>query len=177
MKQFSRRRFLAAVGAASAVRPRSMVDVAQGFSPAPGQQDAAATRVGKDALKAAESVAGLRFAGPEREMAVAGVTRNVEGYEALRALDISLDVEPPLAFRPYPPGNRPKGRATRNAPLAIATSTKHVRVTPRLEELAFEPVTVLSSLIKSRRITSTGLTKMYLARLERYGEPLHCVVT
>ena len=52
-----------------------------------------------------------------------------------------------------------------------------MRVTSRLDELAFEPVTVLSSLIESRRITSTDLTKMYLARLKHYGEPLHCVVT
>ena len=36
---------------------------------------------------------------------------------------------------------------------------------------------MLASLIESRKITSTDLTKMYLARLKRYGDPLHCVVT
>jgi len=46
-----------------------------------------------------------------------------------------------------------------------------------MEDLAFEPVTVLSALIERRTITSTDLTKMYLARLKKYGEPLHCVVT
>ena len=39
--------------------------------------------------------------------------------------------------------------------------------TSRLEDLAFEPVTVLSALIRRRRVTSTDLTKMYLARLEQ----------
>ena len=38
-------------------------------------------------------------------------------------------------------------------------------------------MTVLASLIESRKITSTDLTNMYLARLKRYGDQLHCVVT
>jgi Asp-tRNA(Asn)/Glu-tRNA(Gln) amidotransferase A subunit family amidase len=177
MKQFSRRRFLATVAVASAVPTVSKTDAGRGFNPAAAQQEATPLRVGKDALKAAEAIAGLRLTDPEEDMAIAGVNRNLESYEALRAIDIPLDTEPPLTFRPYPPGKQPRGRATRNAPLAIARNTTHVRVTPRLEELAFEPVTVLSSLIKSRRITSSALTKMYLARLEHYGEPLHCVVT
>ena len=46
-----------------------------------------------------------------------------------------------------------------------------------LETLAFEPVTVLSDLIKRRQISSLDLTKMYLARLEKHGEALKCVVT
>ena len=46
-----------------------------------------------------------------------------------------------------------------------------------LEDLAFEPVTVLASLIESRKVSSTDLTKMYLGRLKRYGDQLHCVVT
>jgi Asp-tRNA(Asn)/Glu-tRNA(Gln) amidotransferase A subunit family amidase len=46
-----------------------------------------------------------------------------------------------------------------------------------LEELALEPVTALAALIESRKITSTDLTTMYLGRLKRYGNQLHCVVT
>ena len=36
---------------------------------------------------------------------------------------------------------------------------------------------MLASLIESRKVTSTDLTKMYLARLKSYGDQLHCVVT
>jgi Asp-tRNA(Asn)/Glu-tRNA(Gln) amidotransferase A subunit family amidase len=46
-----------------------------------------------------------------------------------------------------------------------------------LEELAFTPVTVLSQWIRSRRISSVALTKMYLERLKRLGPGLHCLVT
>ncbi|HXI29308.1 MAG TPA: amidase, partial [Vicinamibacterales bacterium] len=51
-------------------------------------------------------------------------------------------------------------------------------VLPRSDEdLAFLPVTRLSRLIEGRRITSTDLTTLYLARLKRYDAQLHCVVT
>jgi Asp-tRNA(Asn)/Glu-tRNA(Gln) amidotransferase A subunit family amidase len=45
------------------------------------------------------------------------------------------------------------------------------------EQIAFLPVTALATLIESKRITSTGLTQLYLDRLKKYGEPLKCVVT
>ena len=46
-----------------------------------------------------------------------------------------------------------------------------------LTELAFEPVTTLASLVATRQVSSTELTKMYLERLARYNPALHCVVT
>ena len=44
-------------------------------------------------------------------------------------------------------------------------------------ELAFLPVTHLSQLIKRRQISSMDLTKLYLERLKKYNEQLHCVIT
>src|SRR5690606_1159610 len=46
-----------------------------------------------------------------------------------------------------------------------------------LEEVAFWPVTRLAALIASRQVTSTELTRMYLARLRRYDPLLECVVS
>ena len=55
---------------------------------------------------------------------------------------------------------------------------RHVRARPAsIEDLAFESVATLSSLIASRRVTSTELTAMYLERLKRHDPTLHCVVT
>jgi Asp-tRNA(Asn)/Glu-tRNA(Gln) amidotransferase A subunit family amidase len=185
MKHISRRRFIqrvpAAVAAgvttlpcvASASSRTSESPVAQGLSPALQQTPLTA---GKEALKAAERLAGLQFTDTEEEMALASVSRNLDSYQALRRLAIPLDTEPAITFRPYLPGKRPRGAATRNARLMVSRRAT-VRVTSRIDDLAFEPVTALSSLIERRRVTSTDLTKMYLARLKRHGEPLHCVVT
>jgi hypothetical protein len=77
------------------------------------------------------------------------------------------------------PGKQPSGRtyaSGRGAKLAIGKSAR-VQVSSNLEDLAFEPVTALAPLVESRRMSSTDLTKMYLARLKRYGDPLHCVIT
>src|SRR5579872_733174 len=44
-------------------------------------------------------------------------------------------------------------------------------------DLAFRPAHELGALIRERHVTSTDLTKMYLARLKRYAPQLLCVIT
>src|SRR5438046_894525 len=125
-----RRTFMRHVAAAATIAP-AITAVAQGFpglsevegSPAlPGsaaqQPPTSAGKVTRDALKGAEQIAGLKFTDAEEEMALAGVNRNLDSFDALRKIDIPLDTEPAFSFRPYLPGARPKGRVTRNAKLA-----------------------------------------------------------
>jgi Asp-tRNA(Asn)/Glu-tRNA(Gln) amidotransferase A subunit family amidase len=173
-----RRRFLKAVPAA--VAATVTVPAAVG-----AQRGGAATppKFGKDVLKCAEQIDGLQFTDAEEEMAVGGASRNLDSYDELRKLNIPLDTEPAVTFRPYrdqtrtsAPTTAPASRSPNNAKLAIAKPAP-VQVSAALDDLAFEPVTVLASLIESRRLTSTDLTSMYLDRLKRYGERLHCVVT
>jgi Asp-tRNA(Asn)/Glu-tRNA(Gln) amidotransferase A subunit family amidase len=133
-------------------------------------------KFGKDVLKCAEQIDGLSFTDAQEELAVSGVSRNLDSYEELRKLDVPLDTEPAITFRPYLPGKRPAGRSTRHARLITARPAR-VHVTSSLEDLAFAPVTTLASLIHTRRVSSTDLTVMYLDRLKRYGDRLHCVVT
>ncbi len=52
-----------------------------------------------------------------------------------------------------------------------------IQIPDNFEDLAFYPITALAQLIKSRKITSTQLTKMYLKRLKTYGPKLECVIT
>jgi Asp-tRNA(Asn)/Glu-tRNA(Gln) amidotransferase A subunit family amidase len=172
-----RRRFLQAVPAALAatVAVPGIVRAQRGGGAPP--------RFGKDVLKCAEQIDGVRFTDAEEELAVGGASRNLDSYEELRKLNIPLDTEPAMTFRPYRGQTRSSGQmpasagqSTRNAKLAVARVPK-TAAPGNLEDLAFEPVTVLASLLESRRVTSTDLTRMYLARLKKYGEQLHCVVT
>jgi Asp-tRNA(Asn)/Glu-tRNA(Gln) amidotransferase A subunit family amidase len=174
-QQIDRRRFLKVVPATVAV---GVVLPSVTPSDALAQRGGGTTppKIGKDALQGAEQIAGLHFSDAEEEAALSGVSRNLDAYEELRKLEVPMDTEPAIAFRPYLPGRQPAGRSTRNAKLSIGKGAR-VQVSASLEDLAFEPVTVLASLIESRKISSTDLTKMYLARLKRYGEPLHCVIT
>jgi Asp-tRNA(Asn)/Glu-tRNA(Gln) amidotransferase A subunit family amidase len=161
---------LPGVGQSSGSKPESSSPESDAAS------QATSSSIDVDDLKAAERIVGLAFTGAEEAQALPRAGRNLEFYRTLRQLDVPLDTEPAIVFHPYQPGKRPRGRATRGAAIALARPPR-VRVTSRLEELAFQPVTALAELIRTRRITSTNLTGMYLDRLKRYGDGLHCVVT
>src|SRR4051812_21245092 len=150
MKNIGRRRFIKTVPAAvaAAVTVPALVGAQRGGATPP--------KFGKDALKCAEQIDGLHFTEAEEEMAVASASRNLDSYEELRKLNVPLDTEPAMTFRPYLPGKQPAGKSTHNTKLVVARAAK-TAAPANLDDLAFEPVTVLASLIESRKVSSTDL--------------------
>jgi Asp-tRNA(Asn)/Glu-tRNA(Gln) amidotransferase A subunit family amidase len=133
-------------------------------------------RITRETLDCAEKISGVDFSEAEEEQALAGVNRNFQSFEQLRKVDVPLDTEPAVTFRPYLPGKKPKGGATPNARLKITAQPPAARRTS-IDDLAFLPVTTLSALVQKRDVSATDLTKMYLGRLQTYGPKLNCVVT
>jgi len=180
-RRIGRRAFLGtvpavvAVGAAAPALGAQAPPAAPAVPAARGPQADAALHFGKDALEAAAKISGLEFKDTEEEMMLRGVNRNLDSYDALRKLEIPLDTEPAITFRPYLPGKRPPAGGPRAKLLRVAAPAVHV--TSNLEELCFQPVTALAPLVRDRKVSSTDLTKMYLARLKAHGETLKCVVT
>lgn len=163
----NRRRFFSALTSAFA---------AGAAAPALAQAPAAAPpRIDRLRLDAAESIFGVDFTEAEEQMALGSVNRNLQSFEELRKLNIPLGTEPAITFRPYLPGKKPTGRATPGARLKVTRTAVPANLTP--DQIAFLPVTALATLIESKRITSTELTKLYLDRLKKHGETLKCVVT
>lgn len=124
--------------------------------------------VTKEMLHHALGIIGVELTDAQETMALAGVNRNYYSYAALRNIDIPLDTEPAVRFHPAAP------------------TITHTRFTPgkpelqpfsSIEDLAFRPATELGALLRKRHVTSTELTKMYLARLKRYSPKLLCVIT
>src|SRR5262249_8858443 len=108
--------------------------------------------------------------------------RTFASYEALRKVDVPLDTEPAFSFHPALPG-KPGSPGSIKAGKG-ATKTRESRpgkVAPphysAVEDLAFCSAVELGTLIKARKISSVELTKMYIARLKRYGPKLNCTVT
>src|SRR5690349_19829856 len=166
-------KLLPALGAASIAATKLPLDaLAQTPSPTPSPSPTPAPRITKDMMHQAEKLIGIELNDAQEAMALGGVNRNLDAYEANRKIDVPLDTEPAIAFHP-----------TRAKKALYAPKTKFrfgkVEAPPfnNIEELAFATVPQLAELIRTRRITSTDLTKMYLARLKKYGPKLLCALT
>jgi Asp-tRNA(Asn)/Glu-tRNA(Gln) amidotransferase A subunit family amidase len=124
-------------------------------------------------IKSAATLAGLTFTDAQCTALLKPIQQAVERIGALHALTIPNDVSPPFHFSPLVPGMK-VDRERR--PMRFAKTPKLVRPAD-LEALAYWPLTHLAQLLRTRAVTSTELTRMYLARLHRYNEKLNCVVT
>ncbi|MES1261597.1 MAG: amidase [Acidobacteriota bacterium] len=130
-------------------------------------------RVSKEMVAAALAVMGLQFTDAQIEMMLPPVNRALASFEDLRQIEIPVETPPAMLFSPVLPGRpAPRGRSTYRAPKAAAP----VRFKDP-EELAFLPAIQLGALIRSKKITSAALTKMYLERLKTYSPRLLCVIT
>jgi Asp-tRNA(Asn)/Glu-tRNA(Gln) amidotransferase A subunit family amidase/Asp-tRNA(Asn)/Glu-tRNA(Gln) amidotransferase C subunit len=136
-------------------------------------QEQKAERINKEMLLHAEKIAGLEFNDEERELMLDGLNDNLESYEKLRSISIDNSVPPAIQFSPLVPGMRVDQRR----PYFKMSKQELPRVPSNLEELAFLPVTKLSQLIRTKKLSSTALTKMYLDRLKKYDPKLQCVIT
>ena len=135
-RRIGRRAFLGAVPAAVVVGAAAPPAGAQAPPAAAaaagrGQQTDANLRFGADALKGAEKIAGLEFTDAEEQMMLRGVNRNLESYEALRKLDIPLDTEPAITFRPYLPGKHPPPAGPRAKTLRVSAPARPRHLEPR----------------------------------------------
>src|SRR5688500_14129741 len=164
----SRRRFLRLFPAALAAGASSSVLAQQQQQPPP--------RVSKEAIDCAEDIIGLDFTDAQEEAMRRGLSTNLNAYEQLRKLPMPNGVEPAIHFTPHLPGKAPAGRSTPNAKIKLARQPAMPKPA-RIEDVAFWPVTALARLIENREISSTDLTKMYLARLKTFGPKLFNVVT
>ena len=165
-KNVSRRNFVK-LGAAGLVAANLPLEaIAQTPSPTP------TPRITKEMLQQAEKLIGIELTDAQEAMALGGVNRNLDSYEANRKIDIPLDTEPAITFHPT--------RAKKELYVA-KTKFRFGKVElpqfKTVEDLAFATVPQLAELIRTRKISSTELTKMYLDRLKRYGPKLLCVVT
>jgi Asp-tRNA(Asn)/Glu-tRNA(Gln) amidotransferase A subunit family amidase len=126
----------------------------------------------------AEKMYLLNFSDAKRKQMLEKLNELSENYEKLRAIKLNNSISPALYFDPRSPSFK---TCCRNRGMFITKLIEFNNVPPPvpsdLEKLAFYPLTHLSSLIRTRKVTSQQLTEMYLGRLKRYDPFLHCVVT
>lgn len=120
----------------------------------------------------AQNLIGLSFDTAQQRMMQSNLVNALESYEAMRQTRLENSVYPALLFSPAPYSKVNEGRD--EAQWFLPDNV----VRPESdEELAFMTVGELAYLIRTRQVSSVELTGIYLERLKRYGDTLHCVVT
>ncbi len=167
MSSLARRELLAAVGA-----------LGIGTTPfqralATSAAQATTDTITPEMVKEAEWIAGITLTDAERRIAAEALTRHRRRVAVLHKLDLGNAIAPAFAFNPAPwlvPTSPNRGQVE----LAAA---KNLQKPASDDDLAFAPLTTLAELIRTKQISSTELTKLYLARLKKYNPALLCVVT
>jgi Asp-tRNA(Asn)/Glu-tRNA(Gln) amidotransferase A subunit family amidase len=190
----ARRRFLAitsAAGLGGTLFPGALLGIAAATvawdAEAQSASDAAWPAITTAMLDAAAAIAAITLTNAQKQMMLDGVTAHRNGALRVRALDLPNSLAPTTVFDPLPMGvaapmleaKRPvKMRASRDA-VKLEADLKAMSEDGALAEeaLAFATVRELGELLRARRITSVALTKLYLARLKKYDQTLHFVIT
>src|SRR5213075_1390695 len=167
-RTINRRNFVkvlpAAGAAAIAISKAPLKTLAQMPSPTPAQSPSPSPtplRITKEMMHNAEKLIGIELTDAQETMALRNVNGNLDSYEVVRKIDVPLDTEPAIVFHPALPGfhvkrapAKVKFRFGKNEPAQFKS----------VEDLAFATVPQLAELIRTKKVSSVELTKMYLGR-------------
>ena len=139
-------------------------------------------KITPEMIDAAAIIAGISVTDEQKKMMLEGLEQLRKSYTAIRDLKLPNSVAPAFIFDPVPGDMK---LDTTKMPLKISSppddkklaATISAGVAGDSDSLAFASVRELAELIKTRKVTSVDLTKMYLARLKKYDPQLHFVIT
>ncbi len=126
-----------------------------------------------ESIRQAEWITGVELTDDERNEILNSVSRTGEAMEQLRQVKLTYNTPMAIQFAP----------TVSTIELAELDRTSQTRQSvvielPKSEEqIAFLPVHQLAWLIRTQKISSLELTKIYLRRLKKYGDMLRSVVT
>ncbi len=188
VEQAERRRFLAAcsaLGLSATLFPGALLALAtrSAAGQASARETAATTAafgtITPEMIGEAAVIAGIKIDDAQRAMMLDGLNNQRDEAAQVRALPLPNSVAPACIFDPVPGG---MVLETAKRPLKISAAPKVAfgnQGSPdaNAEALAFLTLRELAELVRTKRVSSTTLTKMYLARLKRYDPQLHFVIT
>jgi Asp-tRNA(Asn)/Glu-tRNA(Gln) amidotransferase A subunit family amidase len=181
MAKFNRRSFVKMVPGGALAVPGIAAAASSAAAQQQKQPPQPPQKVAKEALHAAQQLLGVELTEAQEAMALAGVNRNLASYETLRQIDVPLDTEPAFSFHPGLLGKKyPRRQAAATGRGRGAHPPFSKQQAPKfssLEDAAFSTALELAELLRSRKVSSLDLTKMYLERLKRYGPKLNCTIT
>src|ERR1700686_245996 len=131
------------------------------------------TSISKEMIENAAKIAGVAIPDEYKELMLENINDSVKGYDQIFQLHMANSVEPALLFAPLPSGVQFE---TQKSPMRMSAAPV-IASGRKTEQLAFATVRELAELVRTRKVSSTSLTEMYLERLKRYHTKLKFVVT
>jgi len=133
-------------------------------------------KITPEMIDAAATIAGVTLTAEQKTMMLDGLTKQRDSVMAIRSLKLQNSVAPAFVFDPVLPGMRLETER-RPMRMSAAPDVSRPATVGVSDALAFASVRELAELVKTRKVTSLELTKMYLARLKKYDPKLHFVIT
>ena len=131
-------------------------------------------KITPEMIRQAAQIAAVPIPESDIPMMIDALNRHRKDFEEIRKLDLPNSMPPAFIFDPLPPGA--KVDSTREKPVYSKAPAIHT-VPSNLEDIAFYTVPQLAELVRTRKVSSLDLTKMYIRRLRRYDPLLHFVIT
>ena len=129
--------------------------------------------IDKEVIKYAEKIIGLEFTDAERDSMIVDLNEQLASYKNIHKISLNNSVPPSILFNPLPVGFKISGEQEE----IRFSDYSYVKMPENKDELAFFSVGELAGLIRTKRISSTELTKYFLERLKKYGPILQSVIT
>jgi len=127
----------------------------------------------KENIENAEKIIGFDFTDAERDSMQTSLDEQLTNYDNIRRVKLANNVPPAILFNPIPVGFEfPKEQKE-----LVFSDYSYVKLPSDKNVLAFYSIGELAELIRTKKITSTELTKFFLERLNKFNPVLHCVIT
>lgn len=130
-------------------------------------------KITKENVENAEKIIGLEFIEAERDSMLDALDEQLNNYLNIRKIKIDNSIPPAILFNPIPVGFKIDNK---QKPIRYSDYS-YAKLPENFNDLAYYSIGELAYLIKTRKITSTQLTKFFLERLKKYGPKLYSVVT
>ena len=133
------------------------------------------SKVTREMIDNASLIADVPIADEYKEMMLESLNDFAKNYDLIYALKIGNQVAPAIVFDPVPSGIKLQSE---RKPAKISTAPNINTAAPKnLEDVAFYSVRQLAELVRTKKVSSSALTDMYLERLKRYDPQLKFVIT
>jgi len=153
----------AALGAAVG-GPAWAAGATNGVAQTPGQ-------LSLDDLRGFARVVGIEFTEAELKEVLRDVQGELPGLQDLRRVTDDQTLPPATSFRVRGLRDHPNPRVD----VRVPTPSHTIRPSSD-DDLLFLTIPELGTLLRRGEVSSLELTRVAIARLQRFGEPLHCVV-